>query len=371
MKILFLCKRRYMSKDVIIDRYARLFEIAYQLSLQGNNVQAISLSYQNNNQGKLLTLEPSSSQTLTWFSFNIGRLIIPGIIKYLYQLKKNITEFKPEIIIGSSDVLHCVITYYLALIFKKKYVLDLYDNYESFGMAKIPGIKALYKKALKNADLITCVSQPLANYIQEKYKPRGIIEVMESTINKEDFFPQDKIECRKKLGLPQDTKIIGLAGALTPERGVESLYNMFIQLTEQYSEPVILALAGPIDKEYPVPEHPNIIYLGELDHKNVLYFFNALDLAVILVMDNEFGRYSFPQKAYEILACQTPVICSDIGAMSYVLKEYPQCLFHNNTDFLNKTIKQLIKPVNANISIDDWNKKIGKFEVLLHYLQES
>lgn len=366
MKILFLCKRRYMSKDVIIDRYARLFEIPYQLSLQDNNVQAISLSYQNNYQGKLLTLKPSSSQTLTWYSFNIGRLIIPGVIKYLYQLKKNITEFKPEIIIGSSDVLHCVITYYLALIFKKKYVLDLYDNYESFGMAKIPGIKALYKKALKNADLITCVSQPLANYIQEKYKPRGIVEVMESTINKEDFFPQDKIECRKKLGLPQDTKIIGLAGALTPERGIESLYNMFTQLTEQYSEPVVLALAGPARKEHPVPEHPSILYLGELKHNNIVYFFNALDLAVILVMDNEFGRYSFPQKAFEILACHTPVICSNIGSMSYLLQQYPDCLFKNQNEFLYHSMKQLKKADIVNIPIETWEEKAQKLNSLIH-----
>lgn len=355
-----------MSKDVIIDRYARLFEIPYQLCLQDNKVQAISLSYQNNNQGKLLLLEPSSSQSLTWFSFNIGRLIIPGIIKYLYQLKKNITEFKPDIIIGSSDVLHCIITYYFALIFKKKYVLDLYDNYESFGMAKIPGIKALYAKALKNADLITCVSQPLANYIQETYKPMGIVEVMESTINKEDFFPLDKIECRKKLGLPKNTKIIGLAGALTPERGIELLYNMFTQLTEQYPEPVILALAGPIDKEYPVPEHPNIIYLGELEHKEVVNFFNALDLAVILVMDNEFGRYSFPQKAFEILACQTPVICSNIGSMSYLLQQYPDSLYKNQDEFLYHTMKQLKKTDIVSIPIETWEDKAQKFTSLIH-----
>jgi len=35
MKIAFLCKRRYMDKDVVADRYGRLYEIPYQLSRLG------------------------------------------------------------------------------------------------------------------------------------------------------------------------------------------------------------------------------------------------------------------------------------------------------------------------------------------------
>lgn len=32
MRVAFLCKRRYMGKDVILDRYARLYEIPFQLA---------------------------------------------------------------------------------------------------------------------------------------------------------------------------------------------------------------------------------------------------------------------------------------------------------------------------------------------------
>ena len=32
MRIAYLCKRHYMGKDVVLDRYARLYEIPFQLA---------------------------------------------------------------------------------------------------------------------------------------------------------------------------------------------------------------------------------------------------------------------------------------------------------------------------------------------------
>lgn len=38
MRIAYLCKRQYMSHDVIVDRYARLYEQPRQLALRGHEV---------------------------------------------------------------------------------------------------------------------------------------------------------------------------------------------------------------------------------------------------------------------------------------------------------------------------------------------
>jgi hypothetical protein len=40
MRMAFLCKRHYMGKDVIADRYARLYEIPYQLVKLGHTHSA-------------------------------------------------------------------------------------------------------------------------------------------------------------------------------------------------------------------------------------------------------------------------------------------------------------------------------------------
>ncbi|MBI2367110.1 MAG: glycosyltransferase [Deltaproteobacteria bacterium] len=55
--------------------------------------------------------------------------------------------------------------------------------------------------------------------------------------------------------------------------------------------------------------------------------FSALDVAVVCNRDSAFGRYSFPQKAYEILACRVPLVAAAVGSMNELLAAYPQCLY--------------------------------------------
>ena len=52
MRIAFLCKRRYMGKDVIDDRYARRYEIPYQLARLGHQVHGFCLGYQGQPAGE-------------------------------------------------------------------------------------------------------------------------------------------------------------------------------------------------------------------------------------------------------------------------------------------------------------------------------
>ena len=58
-----------------------------------------------------------------------------------------------------------------------------------------------------------------------------------------------------------------------------------------------------------------------------LAFINSLNLAVICYSDSAQGRYSFPQKAYEILACRVPLVAASVGTMQDLLKDQPKCLF--------------------------------------------
>ena len=47
-----------------------------------------------------------------------------------------------------------------------KFVADLYDDYEVFAAARLPGMRSLYRRALRQADLITCISEPLRRRVQ-------------------------------------------------------------------------------------------------------------------------------------------------------------------------------------------------------------
>ena len=364
MRIIFLSKRQYMQKDVIDDRYGRLYELPNQLARRGHQVKGICLSYRHRPDGifKHYHIEKG---LLVWNSFNTGMLIIPGLSRYFWQTVEIIKQFKPDVLVGCSDAPHVIITALLAKRLGIPFFIDLYDNFESFGLSKLPFIIPAYRSALQHADGVICVSDVLSENVRDRLQCSQVL-TLESTINATQFTPGDKSLARKKLGLLEQGKIIGVAGSLARNRGINILYNAFSCLIENCPD-LHLALAGPVDRTCPFPEHPNVHYLGLLDHQLMCDFYRALDLAAICMINTEFGRYAFPQKAYEIMACKTPLLTAALGALQRTLTTYPQCLYEpeNQDDFNQKVLNQLCSPTVIDIAIPTWKSQAERLEVFM------
>jgi glycosyltransferase involved in cell wall biosynthesis len=361
VRILFLCKRRYMSKDVILERYARLYEIPYQLARRGHEVLGLCLSYAGAAEGTWQ--HKASPGGLEWRSFDMGRTVLPGLIRFLRQADALSQSFKPDLVIGASDIPHCWLAQRLAARLGVPYALDLYDDFESYGQARLPGAKTLFRNAVRNAGLVSCVSQPLAERVRQQYRAKGRVIVLESTIDKTRFKPQDRRECRRQLGLPDSGRLIGTAGALSAEKGIGTLYRAFDLLADEQQD-LHLVIAGPMERKFPPPRHPRVHYLGLVPHAQVATLFSALDVGVICVPDTPFGRFSFPQKAYEMIACGIPVMAAAVGAMGSTLGGFPDCLFlaENPSDLAAKLRRQLERPQVPQLIIMDWGELAGVLE---------
>jgi glycosyltransferase involved in cell wall biosynthesis len=233
--------------------------------------------------------------------------------------------------------------------------VDLYDNFESFFATRLPGVRAMFKRAVRAANGVTCVSSQVAEYIDDQYKCRSPILVLENAVRPDLFFPLPQLACRTQLRLPITGNFIGTAGALTKSRGIDTLFSAFQQLVEENRD-IHLAIAGPRGRLTRIPVDSRVHDLGMLPLDQVPTLINALDVAVICNRDSDFGRYNFPQKAYEILACRKPLLASSVGAMRVVLQSYPECLFETeNTESLVGAIhRQLAKPVVADVPIPTW-----------------
>ena len=70
-----------------------------------------------------------------------------------------------------------------------------------------------------------------------------------------------------------------------------------------------------------------IIYLAELPHERVGDLFNALDVGVVCNRDDAFGRHCFPQKLFEMIACELAVVAADVGAMRSLMQSSECRLF--------------------------------------------
>lgn len=367
MKIAWLCKQKYMNHDVIHDQYGRLYNLPKELTRLNHEVTAFCLNYSSTSKlNNFIPLPNNEIQLLKWHSYQAGFFGL-NLPNYMRTLASTINKNKPDILIGGSDCLHSILTWWVAKQTKTPYVLDLYDNFESFGMSRIPGMKSGHRKAIKNAAGITTISDALKFHVQS-FAPNVPVMTINSTIKTGDFTDQSIDEARSSLGLPANAILIGTAGSLSANRGTDMLYKVLDRVQQNHPQ-AMLAFAGAAHGN-PPPIRKDIIYLGVLPHHQINTFFNALDVAVICMKDDPFGRYAFPQKAYEILSCKVPVLAADVGALKELFADFPQCLYSPDStkDLELKILNQITNRIIPDITAPGWDdqaKKIEKFIVKL------
>jgi len=361
MRIAFLCKRRYMSKDVILDRYARLYEIPRQLALLGNDVLGLCLSYYRSE--AVDAVDDGSEGRLHWIAPATGALRLPDAAVFPARALRILGQFKPDVLIGASDAPHIVLARWLSRRLRVPYAVDLYDNFESFSLTRLPCMRAAYRAAVRHAMLVTTTSAPLRDYVLEDYGATGEVISMPSTIDKSIFYPRDRTACRTSLGLPDGGQLIGTAGGLYRDKGIRTLYDAWPILRDRNPD-LRLVLAGPYQSDLPPPADSRVIYLGALPHARVAELFCALDVGVVSIDDTSFGRYCFPQKAYEMLASSLPVVAASVGEMSDLFCGSTSSLFTSGDagSLAAAAQKQLQDPELWVTRIDDWPTLVARID---------
>lgn len=344
-----------MGHDVIEDKYARLYEQPFQLANLGNDVLGVCLSYRPCEEKT--EYHQTKLGSIKWVGLNPGKLRT-GILCYPKQALYEAKNFKPDIIVSASDALHIILGNWLAKKLNTPFAADLYDNFEAFGLSKFPFVKFLYRKALKRARIVSCVSQNLRALIKSSINQTGTILYLPSTINRELFKPFDKKLARSTLSLPEKAILIGTAGGLTKDKGIEVLYRAFLKMQKENAN-IHLVLAGPIDRSCPPPENQNVHYLGKVDHGVIPVLFSALDVGVIYVRETLYGEYSFPQKAFELEACCTPIVAAAVGALKTLYESHSDILYKaDEPDSLISAINyQLAHQCHPKSQIMDWKEQ--------------
>jgi glycosyltransferase involved in cell wall biosynthesis len=305
-----------------------------------------------------------SSAGVAWHSVNLGPLLagLPGYLALLGRTR----DFRPDVVWASSDVFHALIAWRWCRSFAPV-VIDLYDNYESFRGAMLPGVGRLFGRACRESAALTVVSRRLGEHVARRYAADSPQLVLGNAVRKDVFRPRPKHEARAALGLPGEARLVGTAGAIMAQRGVNALFEAFLRLAEE--DPALwLVHAGPADGTPACYPHPRIIDLGVLAHERVPDLFSALDVAVVCNLDSAFGRFCFPQKFFEILACGTPVVAAAVGDVGDLLEARADCLFSaGSAADLERCIRSQLdrpRPV-ADLEIPDWSDRAAELERFL------
>jgi glycosyltransferase involved in cell wall biosynthesis len=363
MKILVLTKRQYMGMDLLDDKFGRFRELPLELNRMGHTVAGLVISYRRRSMGVSLDCDPGREGSVTWYCENAIGPLSPRPARVMRSATRLVRDYQPDIIWAASDAYVVTFGVWLAKRFRTRCVVDLYDNFEAFPASKVPGALPLFRRAVRGADGVTFFSQRLAKFVTKTYPLKRASTIIESGVQKDCFVPQDRNVCRQLLGFPQNATIIGVAGALDPSRGIETLFSAY-KLLSRKNRNLHLALAGARRPSLSIPSGSKVHDLKMLPHLQVPSFINALDLAVICYRQSPQGEVSFPQKAYEIIACRVPFVAAAVGSMNELLAEYPQCLYEpENPDSLAQAIeRQLEAKTIVNLPAPSWAESAKRLE---------
>lgn len=353
MRVLVLTKRQYTGKDLLDDAYGRLYELPLALAGLGHEVQGVCASYRPRPEGTFAARRGAAQ--VRWHSLNVRPLSPWALYRWSKAVAQRAAAFMPDVVWACSDAFHVILGVRWQRRSGVPCVVDLYDNFESFRATGIPGIRPWFARSVKRAAGVTVVSRALQRYVTQGYGVAGETLVIENGISAE-FRPMERRTCRERLGLSASAKIIGTAGALDRDRGIEALFEAFLRLARKNPD-LRLLLAGRVGRTTRIPAHDRIVYLGELPLAEVPYVIGAMDVSVVCNKRSAFGEYCFPQKLYEILACAVPPLVAHTAGVAHLLADAPQNRYEPESvpSLMDGIERLLARPVVPPIKPVAWN----------------
>ncbi len=221
-----------------------------------------------------------------------------------------------------------------------------------FEAHKFPHSRLFFYRRFKKKNLkVITISQGLkSKFIGLGFKSENILVAPDGVDIEQFNTDQTKEECRNKLDLPQNKKIILYAGHLFDWKGVETL----LSAAEYLEDDCLVVVVGGTEndlKKYQLRLNNNqfknkIRMLGHKPHKLIPVFLKAADVLVLPNSGKEAISNSFtsPLKLFEYMTSKRPIVASDLLSIREVLDENSAILIKpDNPSALAEGIKIVLK----------------------------
>jgi glycosyltransferase involved in cell wall biosynthesis len=176
---------------------------------------------------------------------------------------------------------------------------------------------------------------------------------------KEFDIKEAKEECRRKLNLPLDKKIIGYVGRLETlgkEKGIDILIKAFKILREKNDNIILCCVGGPKER---IEEYQNfskkinlkkedVIFFDQVTHLKIPLYLKSFDVLVMPYPWTEhYAYYMSPLKLFEYMASKKPIVASDLPSIREVLNENNSILVKpDDPESLAEGIKKVLEDKN-------------------------
>jgi len=221
--------------------------------------------------------------------------------------------------------------------------------------------------------LIT-VSPSIAKEYKMKYRYREVDIIYNSPkLQNQKTLESDIL--RQLLKISQNNKIFLFQGSIVPNRGIEEIIEIFAEPVLKDCELVIMGFEGRSSASKRLffrlteltSKHENIHYLPAVSNKELLKYTASADFGFCLTKDTCLNhRYSLPNKLFEYLSVNIPVLVSALPDMRRVVENHGCGVVAK--DHSRKEIKNAIQKIKA---IDYHNLTTATHNVNQEYCWEN
>lgn len=224
------------------------------------------------------------------------------------------------------DLIHSHFTWpygYVGAHLKMKYGIPFVVTAHGYDIYSLPFKDNEWREkieyVLNTADHIITVSNSNVAYIQ-KLETSTPVTVIPNGFKADLFFPRKTLECRKKLNLPLDKKVILTVGNLEPVKGQKYLLEAVQRIIQERKDTLCVIigsgrLRSGLERQIrSLRLESYIILAGGKPHDEIPLWMNAADLFVLPSLNE--GN---PTAMFEALGCGVPFIGTKVGGVPEII----------------------------------------------------
>jgi glycosyltransferase involved in cell wall biosynthesis len=229
--------------------------------------------------------------------------------------------------------------------------------------------------ALRRASRVFAVSERLRQFaIGLGVEPQHAV-VIPNGVDAAVFFPRDRVECRRKHGLPLERRLIVSAGALVERKGHHRIIQALAGMQAGKRKPQLAIAGGPgPEGNYQEELRRMVSRLGLEADVRFLGPLNAHALAEVMSAADVFclasANEGWPNVVHEALACGTPVVAADVGAVPEMLGggRRGEIVPVNDPGALQRALEQSLEKEWDRRAISSWAQSRGWRQVACEVL---